>query len=293
MKKYMLLLLILLSVKTLADDNTAGMVYRYWDWGKTPKRDEYQLAALRLGLEKTRSEYGKFEIVRHQGSYSTSRSRREINRGTIINIHAGPWRPLEKDPAKLSERSIKVELQILNGLLGYRQLIIRKSDAEMFKNLNISKELKNLTAGQARGWQDVDIFRYNGYKVDDDANLTSLFAMLSSKRFDYLPMSVAETQSVIKGNRDYEKEFMIVPDIIIYYPFPIIFYISIHEPVMAERLRKGLFIAEKDGSLTQLFNDFFTEEIAAVKNRKLRYVVLDNPFIPEQLKQRKPVLLEN
>jgi hypothetical protein len=292
MKRIFLLLLLAFSISTLADTTQTGMVYRYWDWGKTPKRDDYQIAALRLALEKTQNEYGVFTIIRHQEDFTTSRVRREVNRGEIVNIQAGPWRPLETEIAKLSERSLRVEIPILKGLLGYRQLIIRKSDEQLFKKIKTTEELKKLIAGQARGWQDVDIFRFNGYPVDDSANLSTLFSMLNSKRFDYFPMSIAEASSALTANPEYGQGFMIAPNMIIYYPLPIIFYVSESQPQLAERLRKGLIAAEKDGSLDKLFTQFFAEDVAQVKKQNPRCFVLKNPYIPEHLNQHKPILLE-
>ncbi len=293
MKKVFLILLLSFSGNLLANTTQEGMVYRYWDWGKTPKRDDYQISALRLALEKTQSEYGAFTIVRHKEDFTTSRVRREVNRGEIVNTQAGPWRPLETDINKLSERSLRVEISILRGLLGYRQLIIRKTDEQLFKKITSAEALKTLVAGQARGWQDVDIFRFNGYRVDDSANLSTLFSMLNSKRFDYFPMSIAEAPSALKANPEYSQGFMIVPNIIIYYPLPIIFYVSESQPQLAERLRKGLIMAEKDGSLDKLFKQFFADDIAQVKKQNPRCFVLENPYIPEHLKQRKPILLEH
>jgi len=165
--------------------------------------------------------------------------RREVNRGVIVNIQAGPWRPLETEIDKLSERSLRVEIPLFKGLLGYRQLIIRKADEQLFKHIESAEELKKRVAGQARGWQDVAIYRFNGYKVDDSANLSTLFSMLNSKRFDYFPMSIAEAESALKTDSEYSQGFMIAPNIILYYPLPIIFYVSESQPQLAERLRKG------------------------------------------------------
>jgi hypothetical protein len=292
MLKHILLTLLLLSPYGLAEIPKGVMEYRYWDWGKTPKRDDYQVAVLQKALEKTQHEYGAFNVIRHKELFSTSRSRREVNRGEIVNVSTGPWRPIETEPAKLAERSLRVEIPIMSGLLGYRLLIIRKEDEQKFKHITQEDELKKNIAGQARGWKDVDIYRHNGYQVDDIANLTSLFSMLKSKRFDYLPMSIAEAKSALASNKDYSQSFVIAQNIIIYYPLPIIFYVSENYPLLAERLNKGMLILEKEGLMDKLFNQFFAADIEQVKKQKPRCFVLDNPYIPEHLKQPKPLLLQ-
>ncbi|HEY8940654.1 MAG TPA: hypothetical protein VIM59_10705, partial [Cellvibrio sp.] len=134
-------LLLILSLHSVA---SSPMVYRYWDWGVTPKRDDAQVAALELALTKSREQYGPFEIIRHKEFFSTTRARREVNRGEIVNIQVGPWRPLETDP--VSERSLRVEIPLFYDILGYRQLIIRKTDENIFKQITSSDDLKKLTA---------------------------------------------------------------------------------------------------------------------------------------------------
>lgn len=267
------------------------MVYRYWDWGKTPMRDDAQIAALKLALEKTQAEYGDFEIIREHQMFSTSRARREVNRGEIINLSAGPWRPVETTPEKISEKNLRVEIPLLNGLLGYRQLIIRKEDREKFNKIKTDSEMKQLIAGQAHGWQDVDIYKYNGYKVDDEGSATSIFPMLENHRFDYFPTSIIETHSMLADAALQGKNFIVAPDLLIYYPFPVIFYVSIHEPMLAERLEKGLKIAQQDNSLSELFNSFFKNDLITLKQKKIRYFILENPSLPETLNEHTPSLL--
>jgi len=293
MKIISIAIALILSVSASAFADKTVMVYRYWDWGKTPKRDDYEVEVLRTALEKTRNDYGDFAIVRHLESFSTSRARREVNRGELLNIQPGPWRPLEINANQLLERSIRINVPILNGLLGYRQLLIRKEDVEKFRTITQEPQLKALVAGQAHGWVDVDIYKHNGYKVDDNGNTDSLMSMLANKRFDYFPMSIAEIESILAANPDYSTKFTTAPGIIIYYPFPIIFYVSIHQPLLAERVDKGLRIMERDGSLTALFNKYYSQEINTIKKQKPHCFVLENPLLPDELKQKKPILFEN
>lgn len=62
------------------------MAYRYWDWGRTPRRDDYQVAALTLALEKTVASYGPFSVTRVSDPMSTARVHREANTLSLIHI---------------------------------------------------------------------------------------------------------------------------------------------------------------------------------------------------------------
>ncbi|MBW8891861.1 MAG: hypothetical protein JF617_06790 [Burkholderiales bacterium] len=232
------------------------MEYRYWDWGSTPKRDDYQFALLTLALDKTTKDYGPYELTRVVRSYSTSRLRREINRGEVVNVHAGPWRPLETSDDKLPERSLRVNVPIFKDLLGYRKLLIRRDDLDRFQRIGRADDLKELVVGQANGWVDVEIYRHNGYRA---------------------------------SRPELAEQLMLLPDITVYFPLPIIFYVNIHEPRMAERLEAGLNLARQDGSFERLFKSSFAHELQLLRDGTHKRFVLANPFVPSELVEEKPL----
>lgn len=265
------------------------MHFRYWDWGATPKRDDYQFALLTLALDKTVKDYGPYRLSRVVRSYSTSRLRREINRGEVVNVHAGPWRPLETREDKLPERSLRVNISLFKDLLGYRKLLIRRADLDRFKAIRHADELKKLTVGQANGWIDVDIYRHNGYAVNDSSTPASLFDMLARKRIDYIPISITDVETALNIRPELAGELMLLPDITLHFALPIIFYVNIHEPQMAQRLEKGLNLARQDGSFERLFQTSFTHELALIRQGSPRRFMLDNPFVPKYLAAEKPL----
>ena len=270
-----------------ASPAASRMEFRYWDWGATPKRDDYQFALLTLALDKTTKDYGPYQLTRVVRSYSTSRLRREINRGDVVNVHAGPWRPLETGKDKLPERSLRVNVPILRDLLGYRKLLIRRADLNRFKNIRHADDLKELVVGQANGWVDIDIYRHNGYRVNDIANPATLFDMLAKKRFDYIPISLMDADTVLNSRPELADQLMLLPDITLYCPLPIIFYVNIHEPQMAERLEAGLNLARQDGSLERLFRSSFAHELQLIREGSPRRFLLTNPFVPKELAAEK------
>ncbi|MBW8844101.1 MAG: hypothetical protein JF607_03885 [Burkholderiales bacterium] len=265
------------------------MEYRYWDWGSTPKRDDYQFALLTLALDKTTKDYGPYELTRVVRSYSTSRLRREINRGEVVNVHAGPWRPLETSDDKLPERSLRVNVPIFKDLLGYRKLLIRRDDLDRFQRIGRADDLKELVVGQANGWVDVEIYRHNGYRVNDVANPATLFDMLAKKRIDYIPISLMDVDTILASRPELAEQLMLLPDITVYFPLPIIFYVNIHEPRMAERLEAGLNLARQDGSFERLFKSSFAHELQLLRDGTHKRFVLANPFVPSELVEEKPL----
>jgi hypothetical protein len=265
------------------------MVYRYWDWGKTPKRDQYQTAALNLALQKTTPAYGRFSVVHVVETMSTSRIRREIHSGKRLNVHAGPWRDLDADDPE--ERAIMAATPVLSGLLGYRQLVVRRDDLPKFEAIGSAAQLQRLVAGQGRGWVDNAILRHNGYQVVDSGNIATLLDMLVSHRFDYLPISVVEADFLMKEHAQLADTLALVPGLMLYYPLPVVYYVSANEPRLARRLEAGLSMAKRDGSLDALTARYFAKEIELVKASAGRCFTLTHPLLPKIYASEPPRLL--
>lgn len=285
--------LLILATLALGTQNAlaapAPMVYRYWDWGKTPKRDQYQSAALSLALQKTTAAYGPFLVEHVVDTMSTSRIRREIHSGKRMNVHAGPWRDLDADDPL--ERNIMIGTPVLGGLLGYRRLIVRRDDLPKFASITTPAQLKVLLAGQGRGWVDNAVLRHNGYQVMDSGDIATLLAMLVSHRFDYLPISVVEADFLMEEHAQLADTLALVPGLMLYYPLPVVYYVSANAPRLAERLEAGLAMAKRDGSLDALTARYFAKEIQLVKASAGRCFTLVHPLLPKIYASEPPRLL--
>ena len=253
------------------------MAYRYWDWGT--RRDDYQVAVLTLALEKTAAAYGPYSVTRVPARMSASRSRREVHEGRLMNVYVAPWRDINAGPE--DERSHQISTPILGGLLGYRWLVVRKEDLPQFQAISNAAQLKALPAGLGRGWVDVSVLRHNGYRVEDSGNMPTLLDMLINKRFAYLPFGAIETAALLESHPQQARELAVVPDMVMYYPLPSIFYVSPSQPRLAERVEAGLAAAKRDGSLDELTARHFQKEIKQLKASSNRYFVLANPLLPK------------
>lgn len=267
------------------------MEYRYWDWGVTPKRDDYQVQLLRLALDKTRSSHGAFKILRVKAEFSTPRVRRELSRGKIINVQVGPWRRVSQSVGRSADPAMRIDIPLYKGLLGYRHLIVRSEDQARFAAITQVSALKRLVAGQVRGWVDTDVYRANGYQVQDSSNISNVLAMLNAKRYDYVPMSIVEAPLLLESQAERGYKMVVAQRPLLYFPLPFVFYVSIHESELARRLEEGLRIAQSDGSFDELFTRTFAAEIALIKQQQGDYFVLHNPLLPAHL-QKVPSFLD-
>lgn len=263
------------------------MEYRYWNG--TSGRNNYELNLLELALRKTASSYPAYSIRENNENYVSTRARREIQRGETINIFTAP---VFLNPETNIEGIISVPIPILKGLLGYRRIIIREEDAGLFASIKSEAGLKALRAGQGRDWQDNVIYQANAYKLVDNGEFDQLAPMLSQHRFDYIPLGIAEIETIYKEIGGSEKKMIIDPSILIYYPLPVFFHISGKNHQLAERVKKGLAIAAKDGSLDALFQQSFSPYINKLNARNYRLFVLRNPYLSAEFNLSKPLLLK-
>ena len=276
-----------------ADDTKPVMEYRYWDLGASKTRDQYQFELLKLVLEKTRDTYGGYRLEQVQKKITSLRASREVSRGEMLNIEAAPNWTTDTVPSEIRrDQRIAVKIPILQGLLGYRQLAIRKQDLEKFNRINNESELQSLVAGQGKDWEDVFIYRANGYKVNDEADYYNLFAMLSARRFDYIPLSAIEIDNFIQQFGKYSEDITVAPGILIYYPFPVLFQVSIHHPELAQRVEDGLLLAKADGSMEQLFTSYFAKEIEKLRAEHNRIFILESKRVPIELRLAEPLLID-
>ena len=278
------------ATETKATHAAEVIEYRYWDWGKTPTRDQYQYSLLQKALDATIPNYGPYRLQRVVAQLSTARARREINLDGEINIRVGSWLPLGDDKDSQVENNRPIPVHVLNNLLGYRQLLIRPEELHTFAEIRSTEQLKRLLIGQGRDWYDNRIYRANGFKVNDSAHFYSLGSMLSRRRFDYLPVSVIETKGFIDQEKARGNTIVAVPNMLIYYPFPSVFQVAPDQDEMAKRVEEGLKILIANGEMQRLLAQYFADELTLISAPDNRIFALDNPFISPQLPSPPPLL---
>lgn len=267
---------ILLQCKAFAENT---MQVQYWDWGKTPIRDDFQFALLRLILEETKDKYGGYELQRVTAPLSTARVRRELNRGKLFNVQIAPWRPiLEKEPIS------RIDVDLYKGLLGCRLLIIRKEDLKQFAKVKTLKELQVYTAGVGRGWVDADVFLHNGFTVNSGASFDTLLPMLSAKRFDFVSLGVMEARELLSQS-ELGQTLITIEAPLIYMPLPFVVYVNNSEPLLAKRIAEGLELVTLDGSYDVVFERTYGQFLQYVRKNRQHFILLKNNTLPESMRQ--------
>jgi len=182
------------------------------------------------------------------------------------------------------EKELKaIKIPLLKGLLGYRLLIINKNNKAKFDAIKSIDDLKKLKACQGTYWPDTDILVNSGFKVIKNTSYEAMFLQVAKNRCDYFPRGIHEIKSEMEVRNKKYKELMIYDDIIIYYPFPMYFFVSKENNILAKRIKDGLnILIEKGEFLKNLKIDITTQHIFPLYNWQNKKIYpIPNPLLPK------------
>lgn len=223
---------------------------------------------LRLALEKTD---GPFSIEFYPHELTSPRRALELKRNGVINIM---W---DGTNAQRERELLPIRISLVRDLNDYRVFMIRKEDEARFRDMRNLDDLRKLTAGAGLNWPSVDVLRHNRLPVETTVNYSSLFPMLKAKRFDYMPRGVHEAWA---EEQVYGKDgLMVEPTIFLHYRVPFYFFVSKDNKAMAERVERGLKLAQADGSFDKLLNGYpaFRRALGEIAARKRKVFELELP----------------
>jgi len=232
---------------------------------------QFHLAVLRLALE------------RSGGHYRLQPVRKPVGQGRAIRELAGGGSDLDLLWSMTSEEReqllLPIRIPIDRGLMGWRLLLIRRTDAERFAGVRSLDALRDLSAGQLYDWPDTAILRANGLAVGTTSVYDSLFTMLARGRVDYFPRSVLEIQEEMRQYGS-ANELMIAPGLMLRYPTANYFFVSRQNSQLAAELQRGLERALDDGSLHKLFMSHIRPLLKPLRLPERRELLLRNPLLP-------------
>jgi hypothetical protein len=157
----------------------------------------------------------------------------ELEKGTLDLVWVGA-------NSALNSRFRAVEIPLDKGLMGYRSLLIRKQNFEVFTQIKNLKQLAKLVACQGENWPDTPILVAAGLIVLDSPVYLDLYEQLHNDRCDYFPRGLHEGAIEILHFQEKFPDFMVFNSLILHYPFTVYFYTSKQNEWLARRLEKGL-----------------------------------------------------
>ena len=240
------------------------------------ERDTYRVQLLQHALDASKDKFGDYQMKPAKVLMRESRYRRKLaaNQGVTV-IWSATTKQLEKEL-----RPIRIPL--FRGLLGYRLFLIHEDKVTQFSKVHSIRDLQKYEVGQGLDWEDVKVFEHNEISVKKGISYESLFSMLAAKRFDYFSRGLNEIFTEYEVRKSKYPQLAIDKHVLLYYPWPVYFFVNQENTTLAERLEYGLETLIERGEYLKLFNKFYQPMIQQADIQSRRLIRLENPMLPER-----------
>lgn len=250
----------------------------FWNGNKSPARQSYELALLQACLNVTNEEYFAVKVTVDNSNYPCA-----DDEGNIFNSGADILVTVAGNVKFKDKNKLVISQPLTKGLLGYRLLLVRDDSLAKFAQLKKPQQLQALSMGIPQTWADAELFRHNQYKVIEQGTLDDLFLLLKNGTFDYIALGANEVEEIFNHRVASMGEISIEPTLLLYYPFPLVFYVNPRNPALAQRMEKGLKMIINNGEYDRLFNYYYGDVAPRLNLRNRRMFTLENPILPEDM----------
>lgn len=235
---------------------------------------EYRWRLLELALS-ARAVSRPYRLVPYPEDLSQSRGLSLLESGAIDVVALGT-------NADREARFRPIPIDILRGMVGFRLLIIRKSDEERFARMDDEQFRREVVFGLNSQWADLPVLRGNGYKVETSIGYESLFAMLQAGRIDAFPRGLNEASRELALRPDLAADLTIDRTRAFYFPYPVYYWVRKNADALAGDIDRGLSARLKDGSFRRFFERYYAKEIAEMKTNNRRVIEVRTSILPSR-----------
>ncbi len=266
--------------KTASASPSAAKPFRVTALGAFDEEDTrhlYEVAVIRMILEKTSKEFGPYELTEARGMTHN----RSLEMMTHNLDYPNFVRSYGYTPEMVSQDHLTlIPFPLWRGLLGYRTCFTSERIANVFEHAETLEELREFSHGQGTGWIDAEILRYNKFEVKEIPAYTSLFKMVAKNRFDLFCRGANEVREEF-GRFSYIHGLVYDRSKVFYYPFPHFLFTHSSNKKLVERLEAGIEIIIKDGSFEKFWSEYHKNNLRFINFSKRQYIKLENPFMKD------------
>jgi hypothetical protein len=260
---------------------------KFWNGNKTSSRQAYERDVLEAVLDATRKGYGDIPLIEDRSDYPNPADEASVFRTKGFDIFG----TVAGNPKLANEKKILITRPMMKGLLGYRVLIIREADREAFTAITDAQQLQQQRLGIPFSWADAELFRQNGYQVVEEGTFDDLFVRQQARKFDYASFGANEIESVYRERVASLGGLVTDETLLLYYPFPLVFYVNPENKELARRVDQGMQIIINNGELDKIFHRHYGDLVERLKLKDRRLIKLMNPLLPKELLQYESELL--
>lgn len=236
---------------------------------------DYYMGLLRLALAEGADGKSIPQVI--AGSpMEQKRVTHELMRGELVDIN---WMALN-DERRNNLQLIPVPLD--RGLMGFRRLIIHQKNSKKIHAINSLAQLTQLRACQGLDWPDTMIMRAAGLQVVEVAGFENIFQQVVAQRCDYFPRGYLEVDQELAIRQKTYPE-LVVPQLMIYYPSSLFYFVNKQEQALAQWIQLGLERLIDNGKfMAYMHSHALTRQYFPLRfNGSL--IAIPNPYLPVEL----------
>ena len=279
MVKYVITLILVLASYSA----NACTIKHVGEFSEKDTRHYYPLALLKHILYITEAEFGKCELEA-VGEANQARQIAWLKANGPIDI---AWLPVTDT---LNQNLNAIPIPIRKGFLGWRLLLVKKDELDVFADINTLADFEPYTLGFGATWGDLPVMQHNFTNVITSVSYDSLFEMLKRDRFDFLSRAVYEAYDELLVRKDLLDTVVIEPHLALRYRQADFFYVKKDDKALQERIKKGFKKAIRNGSFNVLFYGYYADYIEKSNMDKRTIIELENPYLPQNVPVDDPEL---
>lgn len=227
---------------------------------------------LTVALERTRATDGDFVLAYNVHGGGIARDRAMIIADAGIDVMWGSATKERQQQMRL------VPIDLLKNLNNYRVLLIHKDSKSAFARVKTLDDLKKFSVGSGEHWTDGNIFKDNGFNVSFTSSYWGLYKMLAAHRFQFISRGLHEIGFDVLTFADLgliqEETLLLKYEPAVHYSF----FVNKNNTTLADRLERGLKIAQADGTFDRMFYEVpsFKEGDELLKNSRRTLIEIKN-----------------
>lgn len=208
---------------------------------------------------------------------SLERKIRSLQQGKLIDVLM-----LAATKERL-ENLMAIEVPIQFGFQGLRILLTTKDKQSQLSQIKSLKELRRKIGVFVNGWADSKVYNSNDMPMILATQKENAYAMLAKRRVDYFPRSAAEVLINYNEYIDKYPNFVVEPELMLYYPFPVYFFINKENTELARVLSNGLSKAKNNGEMKRIFMQHHGDMIKSLGLQDRTIIKLRNTNLSNKL----------
>ncbi|PFG58608.1 hypothetical protein ATG66_1162 [Vibrio sp. ES.051] len=259
-----------------------SMMVQFWNGNKSAIRQQFEWETLQLALQKKKPQ---ININNDLTDYPHPEDEGQVFlKGTDILVTVAGNK-------KFAQGSyLMLPQPLCKGLLGCRVLVIHKNRLDEFSAI-LESQLQQLTIGIPATWADADLFRFNHYRVSEQGSLEERLLAVQNGECDYMALGANEAQDIVAQYAHLTPNLVVEPTILLYYPFPLVFYCHPNKADLLADIESGLTLASANKKLDGLFEQTYGPAVRAAKLHQRRVFHLTNPILPSEFADYRSDLL--